>query len=176
MKVCTKCKRPRRKDAFRRYLGRSSDGLRPICRDCQKRYEAKWRKAHAERLRQSREKRKDKEAAYRQEYDRLHRGAILAKEAARRCRRKGLPCDLLDHIGELEARVQAGRCELSGLQFDFHAKGTAWNSPSIHRTRPELGYTLANVKVICFCLNAALGNWGESVLKNVAATWLERSR
>ncbi|MEI6972414.1 MAG: hypothetical protein WCL44_12965 [bacterium] len=175
MKVCTKCKRPRRKDAFRRYWGRSSDGLRPICRDCQQRYEAKWRKIHAERRRQSREKRKDKEAVYRQEYDRLHRGAMLAKEAVRRCRRKGLPCDLLHHLVELEARVQAGRCELSGLPFDFHAKGTAWNSPSLHRTRPELGYTLANVKVICFCLNAALGNWGEVVLKNVAASWLERN-
>lgn len=172
MKVCTKCKRSRRRDAFRKYAGRSVDGLRPICRDCQRKYEAKWREQHAERRRQVREKRKDKEAAYRQKYDRVHRGALLAKEAARRSRRKKLPCDLLCHLEEIERRVQLGRCEMSGVPFNFDAKGTAWNSPSLHRIDPNLGYTMGNIRIVCFCLNAALGNWGERILKKTIRAWM----
>lgn len=36
-------------------------------------------------------------------------------------------------------------------------------TPSLDRIKPELGYIKSNVRLICFGLNAALGNWGEEI-------------
>jgi hypothetical protein len=130
---------------------------------------------HKEKRRAMREKRMEKDKAYRQIYDALNRGKLLAGECRRRCARKNLPCDLENHLPELEKRVQSGRCEMTGVPFDFHAKGTAWNSPSLHRIVPAKGYTFSNIKVICFAMNAALGNWGEEPLKKIATEWLRKT-
>ena len=172
MKTCTKCGRSRRRDAFRKYWGRSSDGLRPICRDCQKLYERHWRLRHKADRKRARIRRSEKERIYRKEYDARNRGRLLIMETKRRCKKRGMPFDLLDHVEEIEARVQAGQCELTKISFDFHAKGIQWNSPSIDRIRPDLGYTYRNIRVICFGMNAALGSWGEAVLRKIVEGWL----
>lgn len=91
--------------------------------------------------------------------------ATLAINAARqRCRKFGLPFDLDDYRKLLQARYDAGVCELSGLPFDMHASRQAWNAPSLDRIKPELGYVYGNIRVILFGLNAALGTWGEDRL------------
>lgn len=82
--------------------------------------------------------------------------------------------DLHCHIPEIEERVQRGTCEMTGLPFDFHLKGNGWNSPSLDRIVPALGYTYANIRVICFGMNAALGSWGETVLDGMLDAWRAR--
>ena len=84
--------------------------------------------------------------------------------------------DLLEHLGEIEARVQTGRCEMTGLPFDFYATGIQWNSPSIDRITPALGYIYQNIRVVCFGINAAMGSWGEAVLRKIVGAWLARSK
>lgn len=54
----------------------------------------------------------------------------------------------------------AGYCEMSGLPLKMEAGRRNWNSPSIHRVVPQQGYVIGNVRIICFGLNAALGEWG----------------
>lgn len=174
MKVCTSCLRRRRLSSFRRYWGRSSDGRRPVCVDCQRQYEAQWRARNKERLGRARAVRAAKERDYRRGYDAENRGRLLVTEAARRSKRKGLPCDLLSFLPELEERVQRGRCEMTGLPFDFHNKIPNWNSPSLHRVNPSLGYVYPNIRVICFAMNAALGSWGEDRLAQLVEAWLRR--
>lgn len=46
-KTCTKCVRPLPRDAehFQPYRGRSIDGLRPICRECERRYDRERKQA-----------------------------------------------------------------------------------------------------------------------------------
>lgn len=148
--------------------------MRPLCIDCQKDYEAEYRKKNAEKLKARRAARREKEKIYRQEYDAKNRGKLLVGESRRRSRRKGIPFDLDDYLGEIERRVQAGRCEMTGLQFNFHSRGMAWNSPSMDRINPKDGYVYKNIRIVCFAMNAALGNWGEETLRTVMDAWFQR--
>ena len=174
MKQCTTCGRRRPLDDFRRYVGRSPDGRRPLCKDCQRAYEVGWRRAHREHLRQARQRRTEKARAYVQRYNLAHRGEILVKEAIRRARRRGLPCDLRAHAAALIRRVHAGRCELTGLPLNLGRRTVSWDSPSLDRIVPALGYTMTNVRVVCFAMNAALGSWGEAQLRTIMSAWLGR--
>jgi hypothetical protein len=175
MKTCTSCARKLSRGAFRRYCGRSSDGLRPICKECQRIYEARWRGKNLDVLTARRQARADKEKVYRQSYDAANRGRLLVMEAGRRARRRNLPFDLHEHIQEVEVRIQAGCCEMTGLPFNFHAAGVQWNSPSLDRIIPERGYVLSNIRIVLFAMNAALGNWGEDTLRTIISAWLEES-
>lgn len=174
MKRCTKCRRRLPLSNFRRCWGRSSDGLRPLCAGCQRRYEMKWRKRNKNRLKTARQARREKERIYRLEYDAKNRGRLLVMEAGRRCKRKGVLFDLHRHLHEIETRIQKGYCELTGLPFDFYTRGMAWNSPSLDRIDPAGGYTYRNIRIVCFGMNAALGNWGEAVLQKMLRAWLRR--
>lgn len=68
--------------------------------------------------------------------------------------------------------MDAGFCEMTGLPFNQGDEKRAWNSPTIDRIKPELGYVIGNVRVICWCLNAALGDWGEDETRKVMTAWL----
>src|SRR5713226_2117687 len=114
MKVCTKCGRRRRKDAFRKCWGRSSDGLRPLCRDCQQKYEKFWRQNHQAQRRAARQKRQEKDKAYRVKLIESNRALYLISRMKRRALKKGIPFDLDQHISEINERIAAGKCEVSG--------------------------------------------------------------
>ncbi len=130
--------------------------------------------ANRERLKQRRQNRAHKEKAYRLEYDAEHRGEILVKQAGRRSKKKGVPFDLDAHLSQIEERVQRGVCEMTGLAFNFYCQGVSWNSPSLDRIDPTRGYIYDNIRVVCFGMNAALGNWGEKVLRMMLDAWLGR--
>lgn len=124
--------------------------------------QAQWRAENRERLRARDAKR------------RLEKRAQCLINAARtRSRTKGLAFALDDFELELQARIDAGNCELSGVTFDL-SPGRKPNSPSLDRINPGLGYVPANVRVICHALNAALGDWGEQALAPIMAGWIER--
>jgi hypothetical protein len=142
--------------------------------DCQREYEKAYRKKNKALLAARRAERAEQEKAYRQEYDAKHRGRLLIAEARRRCKKRGLAFDLHGHESVIEERVQRGVCEMTGLPFDFHNQGTGWNSPSLDRIDPRKGYIYSNIRVICFGMNAAMGSWGELVLRNMLEAWLKR--
>lgn len=123
-------------------------------------YEAQWRLDNADHLKRRAAKR------------RLDKRAMCLIAAARvRCRNKGVLFALDDFSEELQTRIDAGKCELSGVEFDL-SPGRKPNSPSLDRINPSLGYTPSNVRVICHALNAALGDWGESGLAPIIAGWM----
>ena len=64
-------------------------------------------------------------------------------------------------------------CALTGLPFNPTAE-PRYDSPSLDRITPELGYVPGNVRVILYCLNAALGNWGEDTFYQVAKAFVDR--
>lgn len=173
-KVCTRCLVLKPLSDYRKYSGRSRYGLRPLCADCQRAYEAAWRNQNRARLTERRRLRAEKEKAYRQVYDTLNRAKLLAREARRRSAKGGLPYDLDEHLAELEARMQAGVCEMTGTPFSFDLMKPNWNSPSLDRIVPSLGYVYSNIRVVCFAMNAALGSWGEGPLAEVMTRWLKR--
>lgn len=123
-------------------------------------YSAKWREENREHLKARDAKR------------RLEKRAMCLIAAARvRCRNKGITFDLDGFADELQRRIDAGRCELSGVTFDL-SPGRKPTSPSLDRRNPADGYTPENVRVICHALNAALGDWGEDALAPIVTGWL----
>lgn len=99
------------------------------------------------------------------------RAQCLINAARTRSRTKGIEFSLDGFEPELQARIDAGKCQLSGVRFDL-SPGRKPNSPSLDRIDPKLGYIPTNVRVICHALNAALGDWGEEALRPIMAGWL----
>lgn len=93
--------------------------------------------------------------------------------AKHRAKKAWLPFDLDAYRSEIRARIEAGVCELTGLPFAIGGDRD-WNSPSIDRIEPELGYVYSNVRIILWSLNSAFGYWGEDQFEIVARAWLER--
>jgi len=115
---------------------------------------------------------REKADAYRYRYIEKNRAYYLVSEAGRRCRKRGAAFDLDQHIPELNARIAAGKCEMSGVPFRMAHGKQAFNSPSIDRICPEKGYVYQNIRVVCWAMNAALGSWGEEKLRLVMKAWL----
>jgi len=142
--------------------------------ECQRNYEAAWRLKNIERLRIARKKRLAMKTNYHREYNAKNRGILLVREAMRRAVNKGLPCDLQNYIETLAARVHVGRCEMTGVTLNLRASVIEWNSPSLDRIVPKKGYVYSNIRVVCFAMNASLGNWGESILRSLMSVWLAK--
>lgn len=61
-----------------------------------------------------------------------------------------------------------GKCSLTGIALEF---GTCTRHPfklSMDRIDPKSGYRYDNMRVVCFCVNVAIGEWGEEVLAAIA--------
>jgi hypothetical protein len=63
---------------------------------------------------------------------------------------------------------------MSGIPFTFDRGRRFFDSPSLDRVAPEKGYVYSNVRVICWSLNAGLGDWGEDMFRKVALGWIEQ--
>lgn len=99
------------------------------------------------------------------------RASCLVGTIRTRARKRGLEFDLDSHVEDIQRRIDAGLCELTGLPFDL-SPGRKFNSPSIDRINPSLGYTYSNVRVVLNIANVAMGDWGEDVLRSVMSAWL----
>lgn len=97
-----------------------------------------------------------------------NRAAALITSAKFRAKQKGLAFDLDEVKERLQMRIDRGVCEATGIPFDL-AGGRTWNSPSLDRIDPTIGYLSTNVRVVIFALNVMLNTWGETTLMDVAA-------
>lgn len=118
-----------------------------------------------------REKNKDRRKISEEERKMRCRAQILVTNCLKRVRKRGLCFDLHDHVEELQSRIDAGFCELTGYLFNL-AGGRTFDSPSLDRIDASRGYTIDNVRIVLHCVNAALGDWGESNLRDVMEAWL----
>jgi hypothetical protein len=91
--------------------------------------------------------------------------------ARKRAGRRGMEAELtLEMARALWARC-GGRCELTGIAFDFTPGGRHERrpfAPSLDRRDSSRGYTQENVRVVCVAVNLAMNQWGEAVLLKVA--------
>ncbi len=75
--------------------------------------------------------------------------------------------------------AQKMRCAVSGLDFDTGARtGVGRCRPyaaSVDRIDAQLGYVPGNIRAVCVVVNAALGDWGDEVLRQVASAICARS-
>lgn len=100
-----------------------------------------------------------------------------------RCRRngkqRGIECDITFEQMESIAGRSQGRCEVSGLAFQYEkAPGhytRPW-APSIDRVECAKGYTKSNCRVVCFAVNVAMNQWGVDTLFRVASALVARRK
>lgn len=106
--------------------------------------------------------------------------AMLIRVAKRRAVKKGLPFDLSAHKDELVRRREVGLCELTGIPFRdtkvSEGQGPKWNSPSIDRIKPDLGYVYSNIRIVLHAINSMMGDWGESIAGHVMHAYLNNRR
>src|SRR5208282_3251573 len=95
---------------------------------------------------------------------------FLVRVARHRAKKQGLPFDLHNFISRLEEQYRRG-CELSGVPFVLGKRKIGPYSASLDRKIPSLGYVFSNVRLICFCLNASFGAWGEEITFEIFKAW-----
>jgi hypothetical protein len=98
--------------------------------------------------------------------------------ARKRAAKFGWEFDLDDHLDELKVRFAKMRCELTGLELAVGVGAGSpgkryWNTPSLDRIDSTKGYTISNVRIVCWAMNCAMGTWGEAVLRQIATAWLK---
>lgn len=173
LKLCSKCDELKETSAFTR-CSRALDGFNWNCRPCQQTLNNESYHKHREKRLAS------NKAAYSPEANAARRVRIMKEQRAtmlvwnikKRAEKKVLSFDLDQHVEALQVRIDAGRCEMSGVDFDMQAS-REWATPSIDRIDSFGGYIYSNVRVICYGLNVAMNRWGEDVLAERVAEWLE---
>lgn len=147
LKQCTVCRELKPLEDFHRNRA-MADGRTPQCSEC-----------HLIIARETRMR---------------YRGRFLIRGAKMRCRKSGVVFALDNYEAEIDAMLEKG-CALTGLPFN-PTPLPRYDSPSLDRIKPSLGYVPGNVRVILYCLNAALGNWGEDVFATVATAFVEQRK
>ena len=154
-KRCTKCREMKYEGDFK-LQGRR---LCSWCKECQS--------GSGRTLEESRE--------YSRQYGIENKHIKLMCNARARSKVSGLAYDLDDYRDQIRARMYAGVCELTGLPLRYDSGNAAtWNSPSIDRIKPELGYIYSNIRVVCHALNTAIGAWGEEQTAVLMQAWLDK--
>ena len=121
-----------------------------------------WRQQNVERVRANEAKR------------RLEKRALCLVATARtRSRLRALSFDLDEHVGALQARIDLGRFELSGMPFDLSPGRKAF-SPSFDRIDPKQGYLFKNIRIVCHAMNVSLGDWGPETSASILRAWQAR--
>jgi hypothetical protein len=90
--------------------------------------------------------------------------------------RRSLPFDLVVEDFRELAEQSGGVCALTRLPFvdgDPTYRGNPF-APSLDRVSSYLGYTRGNVRLVCYCVNLALGQWGEGVFSLMAKGYVKR--
>lgn len=116
---------------------------------------------------------KARDREYQRIYRQRNRARDLMRHARFRAHKKGLPFDLDEHLEELQARIDAGVCEVSGEPFNL-AGGRTWDSPSLDRMDPSKGYLYSNIRVVLHAVNSAMGDWGEAKMLEIARSIMAR--
>lgn len=68
-----------------------------------------------------------------------------------------------------------GRCQVSGIPFSDYKPPDSRSSPyipSIDRIDPKIGYVKGNCRIVCFCVNLAMNEWGDEVIEMIGMSFI----
>lgn len=150
-RVCKKCKIEKPYSEF--YA--NSKGNRSRCKDCTK-----------AKSRQDKRRNPELTAARYKAWRDDNRGHALVHVARHRAKVRGMDCNL--NPVDIQRRIDAGRCELSGIPFCL-SEPRAWNAPSLDRIDSDKGYTTENVRVVLYALNVMANTWGPNRILEIAS-------
>lgn len=104
------------------------------------------------------------------------KAGVLFSAAQQRAKAKNLKFTLTREW--IEARLEAGACEITGEAFHFGPpeKGHSHNpyAPSLDRINTKAGYTPKNCRVVLFMVNTAMNAFGEFQFEYISKCFLEK--
>ncbi len=68
-----------------------------------------------------------------------------------------------------------GRCQVTGIPFSNYkpeGKRISPYMPSIDRIDSSDGYVKENCRLVCFCVNLAMNEWGEEVIEKIGLSYI----
>ena len=65
-------------------------------------------------------------------------------------------------------------CDITGVPFVFETRHP--QTLSIDRIDPSRGYTLDNIRFVCWWVNTAMGSWGLETTKKMIKEWMENDQ
>lgn len=155
-----------------------------MSKEADRRYREANRELIRERQREFKRRRRAEDPDYFQNYYREYHLArrkdpraialMFIGKAQKRALEKGWDFDLFDHFEDLVERIARWRCELSGVALVSNPGKKAINSVSIDRIDASGGYTIGNIRIIAWGLNAAFSDWGEVDTLRLIRRWLDR--
>jgi len=175
MKTCYRCRKNLQEDNFYKDASQSC-GLRGLCKTCDSKASRSYRIKNQKSIKSTQKKwqarNRERVRAYCRKTREKHLSSALILGARCRSRKKNLPYDLDEYRDQVKQRVEKMKCELTGIQLERAATKT-WNSVSLDRIVPSLGYTYKNIRIVSYAVNCALGTWGEENLRIIARNLLK---
>ena len=94
-------------------------------------------------------------------------------ETKKRAKRRGIQFEITKEYIDHLTFINPERCSLSGIQFKLRAKNFTRNpyAPSIDRIDNTRGYTPENIRIVAYCINNAMNEWGEGILKEITTAY-----
>lgn len=93
------------------------------------------------------------------------KAALLITDAKKRAKLKNIKCDITYEWIIKQIEKQNNKCLLSNKEFILSA-GSPW-APSLDRINPSKGYTKNNCRIVAWCVNVAMNNWGDKIFKEM---------
>lgn len=183
-KFCPSCCQEKKIDEFPRNK-RRPDGRNSWCKSCANAVSRRWysenKKSHNEQVAEARRRRvkagstKGRDAA--RDYRKTHAGKTSYElsrrrsDARKRAKKKGIPFDIT--LGDLLLlwEEQEGKCALTGWPLATAVESNLKNPYllSIDRIVPDRGYVVGNVRLLCWMVNRAIGEWGQAMFSEMCS-------
>ncbi len=165
-KLCVRCNKILPVEDFRKW-SRSKNGLCGWCKPCVRRWQREWRIKNPERAR-ARQSRSYKKRAL----SNGGRAKILLYNTKKRAEKYRMPFELT--FEWVLQKINSGICEVTGTPFVMEPRDKRFKyricpfSPSIDRACPDLGYTLANSRVVIWMYNLAKSSYTDDDVLRMA--------
>lgn len=94
-----------------------------------------------------------------------------------RCDKSGVKFELtVDHL-RLMLNEQDNKCAISKIELMPPQRGgwATWDSPSVDRIKPELGYVPGNVRLVLHCINSFRGSMSDEQMISVARAMVDNA-
>lgn len=138
IKLCNSCGIEKTTDLFG-VNSSTPDKLSLYCKDCNRRYNSKWR-----------ENNRDKTAKSSLSWKRRNPKSVIITAVRSRAKRDGIPFNITEEDFDIPEY-----CPILGLKLKEASIGSIGrNSPSLDKILPELGYVKGNVRVISNMANS----------------------
>lgn len=150
-KKCFKCKSFKITDEFARNKS-TFDGFAKVCKECFKNYDA-TKKHYANKI-------------FKNKTDLLFNFKTRMSYFKLKSKMKNLEFNIDEHYLMDLYKKQNGKCYFSGIDIKHNKDFLNYDSISIERLNPDMGYTKGNVVLSCFSLNSFKGMMTEREFKD----------